>query len=129
MTSRKMKTAIAGTLALALAGGGLAGLAYAHERHDGFGNQEAVALASAKVTLLQAIAAAEQATVGKAGEAGIENQNGTAIYYDVTVLKADGLFYQALVDMQTGQVVKVVLENDRERDGDKGGDGDGEKSD
>ncbi|HEY8624330.1 MAG TPA: hypothetical protein VIM74_10765 [Casimicrobiaceae bacterium] len=120
MTSTKMKTAIAGTLALVLASGGLAGLAYAHERHGDLGNQEAVALANAKVTLLLAVAAAEQATGGKAVEAGIENQNGTAIFYDVTVLKADGLFYQALVDMQTGQV-KVVLESDR--------DGDGEKSD
>lgn len=121
MKSRMMKTAVAGTLALALATGGLASLAQANERNNDLGGNEATAIANAKVTLVQAITAAEQATGGKAVGSGIENQNNTAIFYDVTILKADGLFYQALVDMQTGQVAKVILENDHEGRGEKGG--------
>ena len=70
---------------------------------------EAAILASAKVTLSQAIAAAESVTGGKAVGVGIEDQNGD-VHFDVTILKGNAS-QSVLVDPQTGVVAKVVAEN------------------
>lgn len=70
---------------------------------------EAAIRATAKVTLSQAIAAAELATGGKAAGVGIEDQNGE-VHFDVTILK-DNARQNVLVDPKTGAVMKVVAAN------------------
>jgi uncharacterized membrane protein YkoI len=76
---------------------------------------EATALAQANVTLQQAIAAAEQRTGAKAVAAGVENENGS-LFIAVEFFK-DNTPQKALVDLQTGEVVKVVAdEQDRDHE-------------
>ena len=67
-------------------------------------------LSSAKISMSQALTAAEQATGGKAVGTGIEDQVGT-IHFEVTILK-DNARQKVLVDTQTGQVVKTVMADD-----------------
>lgn len=80
--------------------------AFAHEQHDA-ATDEAAIMANAKITMAQAIAAAEQAVGGKAVGTGIEDQDGT-VSFEVEVLK-DSARHKVLVDPQTGQVTKAVL--------------------
>ncbi len=72
---------------------------------------ETAAVLNAKISLTQAIAAAEQMTGGKAIRTGVENQNGTAIFYDITVAKNNTL-QKVIVDMQTGKAVKTEAATD-----------------
>lgn len=65
---------------------------------------EAAILASAKVTLSQAIAAAESATGGKAVGVGVDDQNGD-VHFDVTILKGN-TSQSVFIDPKTGAVVK-----------------------
>jgi uncharacterized membrane protein YkoI len=96
---------------------------------------EAAVLANAKITMAQAITAAELSAGGKSVGSGIENLDGTA-FFEVEVLK-NGVQQKVLVDTQSGQVVKTVTadnvqqdneqnesgqENDQE-DGGQGGNG------
>lgn len=92
-------------LTLALAGIFAAGAAHA-ETHDARTNEAAI-LANAKVTMVQAIATAEQHTAGKAVGSGIEDQNGT-VFFEVEVLKGDQK-QKVLVDTQSGQVVNTAM--------------------
>lgn len=113
MNKKQMITAI--VLASATAGG-IGAVAYAKEGRESAATEAAI-IANAKVTLGQAIAAAENATGGKAVDSGIEDQNGT-VHFEVTTLK-DGTYQKVLVDTQTGNVVKTVARNDHDDDGDK----------
>ena len=88
--------------------------AIARERWDE-ATDEARILSTAKVTLNQAVTAAEQATGGKAADTGIEDQNGV-VHFEVTILK-DNARHKVLVDTQTGQVVKIVASKDGVDDG------------
>ncbi len=108
MTTTKAKI----IMTVLTAGAALAGLnafVMASEKESVDGPKEKAAIASAKITLKQAIATAEQAAGGKATANGIENQDDSAIYYDVTVDKA-GKPQKVLIDMQTGKVVSIALE-------------------
>lgn len=79
--------------------------------------QDAALLANAKVSLSQAITAAEQQSGGKAIGAGIDNANGKV---SITVDVANGQNVKTvLVDPQTGQVTGTQA----------GGDGDTEQAD
>ena len=71
---------------------------------------EGAVMARAKITMAQAITTAEQVTGGKAVGTGIEDQDGT-VFLEVQVLKGDQR-HKVLLDPQSGQVVKVVLEDD-----------------
>ena len=64
-------------------------------------------------TLTAAIASAEQATGGKAIEAGLDDDNGNALY-EVEVAAADGTIHKAHVDAASGQVVKTATGQDDE---------------
>ena len=92
---------------------GVAGTASARDNHDGRTNEAAI-VANAKVTMIQAITAAEQQTGGKAVGTGIEDQDGT-VFLEVQVLK-DGQRQKVLVDPQNGQVVKTVMRDDDEHE-------------
>ena len=108
MTRKQLVAALtAGTIAA----GAIAGAVYAKERRDTPTNEVQI-IAKAKVSMAQAIAAAEQATGGKAVGSEIEEQDGT-VHFKVTVLK-DNVRQKILIDTQTAQVVKtVVAQHDR----------------
>ena len=78
--------------------------------HQKEAQQEATAMQNAKISLVQAIAAAEQQTGGKAIDSGIENQDGKILGYDIQVVTANGV-QSVLVDLGTGQVTKVTAAN------------------
>ena len=108
----------AGVIGIGVAATGATG--YAKEQQESATNEAAI-LASAKITMAQAIAAAEQQAGGKAVGSGIEDQDGT-VYFEVEVVK-DNTRQKVLVDPQTGKVVKTVAadneDNENGREGDK----------
>ena len=89
-----------------------AGAAYAKDKE--LRTNEAAIMANAKVTMAQAIATAEQHTGGKAVGTGIEDENGT-VFLEVQVLK-DNQTHSVLIDPQSGQVVKVAIDNEQDDD-------------
>ena len=115
-----IKILILGT-ALVLGPALFSGGAYANEPFES-PTDEARILSSAKIPISQALIAAEQATEGKATDAGIDDENGVA-HYEVIILK-DTKRLQVLVDTQTGQVVKIAAVSDEEDDE---GDADGKR--
>ena len=95
---------------------------YALAEKNGDDAAERAAIASASVTLSQAIQAAEAKTGGKAIESGVENEDGKILGYDVEVRLADGSVKKVIVDMKSGQVVKVMADDedqDDDRDDDR----------
>ena len=72
---------------------------------------ERAALASATITLQQAILAAETEADGKAVESGVDDENGDSYYYKVEIRAADGVEKEVLVDMKTGKVVKITADD------------------
>jgi uncharacterized membrane protein YkoI len=68
--------------------------------------KEIEAVLGAKISISQAIAAAEQATGGKAYSARIDNMNG-AVAYEVKTAKT-GTLELVSVDINAGNVVKVT---------------------
>lgn len=117
------------TIALAAvalgAGIGGAGLAYASSAgagekseasEQGDEQQEAQLLAGARISLAQAVQAAEARTGMKAHEAGIDEEGGQP-YFEVSV--GQGQQEQdVLVDTRTGQVTKVVADSEEGEDED-----------
>ncbi len=78
------------------------GLAYAK---SGGGENDAIAdLAKAKVTLAQAIGAAEAQSGGKATKAELEGERGTVVY-QVEVVTADSKVFDVKVDAADGKVL------------------------
>jgi uncharacterized membrane protein YkoI len=68
--------------------------------------KEIDAIFGAKISISQAIAAAEQATGGKAYSARIDNMNGV-VAYEVKTAKT-GVLEMVSVDINAGKVVKVT---------------------
>ena len=89
-----------------------AGAAYAKDKE--LRTNEVAIMANAKVTMAQAIATAEQKTGGKTVGTGIEDQDGT-VFLEVQVLK-DNQRHSVLIDPQSGQVVKVAIDNEQDDD-------------
>ena len=98
----------------ALAAAALATTAvYADHRESGDRNEKA-ALAQAKISLSQAIAAADQHANGKAAKAELEDENGKLVY-GVEVV-GDGKSTDVKVDINTGQIVSAQADgSDHER--------------
>jgi uncharacterized membrane protein YkoI len=113
MTRTKLlNLAMAGVFAASTLG--VAGVAYAMSNDTR--TNEAAIIANAKVTMVQAIATAEQQTGDKAVGSGIEDQDGT-VFFEVEVLK-DNQRHKVLIDPQSGQVVKTVMQdNDQNENG------------
>jgi uncharacterized membrane protein YkoI len=90
---------VAAVLVGTMAAGALGpvGTAYARSERENASNDAAI-IADAKITMAQAIAAAENQVGGKAVETGIEDENGT-VAFEVEVLK-DGQRHTVLVDPQ-----------------------------
>lgn len=113
----KRKTIALIAAGLAVTGAGGAGLAYANSAEPGEqaegregpeaddDQQEARVLAGARISLAQAVQAAEARTGMKASEAGIDDESGQPLF-EVSV--GQGQQEQTvLVDTQTGQVAQI----------------------
>jgi len=64
----------------------------------------------AKISLIEAIKAAEQKTGGKALEAELDEE-AKSVQFEVEVVK-DGKVHEVKIDGKTGQVLKVALEDE-----------------
>lgn len=123
MINRKRISLAAVALGAAAIGG--AGLAYggADERGEKYeapeqkdDQQEAQALAGARISLAQAVQLAEARTGMKASEAGIDDESGRP-YFEVSV----GHGQQertVLVDTQTGEIAKIAADAEEGEDDD-----------
>ncbi len=102
MTTKKFATMFAPVALAAMIGAvAVGGTAFAAENGKEESNDAAL-MASSKVSLSQAISAAEQQSGGKAISAGVDNQNGR-VSISVDVTKGQGV-QTVMVDPQTGQV-------------------------
>ncbi|MDD5320751.1 MAG: PepSY domain-containing protein [Methylococcales bacterium] len=64
----------------------------------------------AKITLIEAIKAAEHKTGGKAMEAEVDDES-NSVQFEVEILK-DGKIHEVIVDGKTGKVLKVSLDDE-----------------
>ncbi len=109
----RQRVILAAVLAASLAGG--ASLVSAHQTDDDDA-QERAALQAAKITLSEAIAAAEKEVPGgTAIEAEVDSENGVTSYF--VEIEKDGV-QRVRVDMQTGQALKVAADDDDDDDDD-----------
>jgi uncharacterized membrane protein YkoI len=109
-------------MATVIAVGATAGLASAGTNDNA---REMAAFSSAKISLSQAIAAAEQKVGGKAMDGGLSNENGVMTFAVEVVDKANTV-QTVLVDLNTGGVIKVApadteSEGNAEQDGQESG--------
>ena len=88
---------------------GLAVPAFAEEKAESGESQvnETQVLMDAKISLSDAIRAAEIESKGKAVETGLNDDNG-AVSYQVEVLMPDGKRTDVFVDLNTGKVLKMA---------------------
>ncbi len=68
---------------------------------------ETQAIMNAKISIADAIRAAENESKGKAVESGLNDENG-AVSYQVEVLMPDGKRTDVFVDLDTGKVLKMA---------------------
>jgi uncharacterized membrane protein YkoI len=74
-------------------------------------DDEHAGAAQLTTTLAAAIAAAEQATGGKAIEAGLDDEDAKA-FYQVELAAADGTIHETYVDAESGEVVRSSIGED-----------------
>ncbi len=96
-------------LATVIAAGTAVNLAQASDSKEK-DTKELQFFSQAKISLAEAINAAEQKTGGKAMEAEIDDESG-AIQFEIEVVK-DGKIHKVIVDGKTGNVLKVSLDDD-----------------
>lgn len=104
---------------------GLAGGAAVFAKTGSASENDALAnLASAKVSLVQAIGAAEAQVGGKATQAELDGEHGATVY-KVEVVSADSQVHDVVVDVTNGHVLSSKLDQ-----ADRGGkEGSGENED
>jgi uncharacterized membrane protein YkoI len=85
---------------------GSAGVVSAQEPYSGEDADEVAALGKAKLSLIDAINAAERETSGKALQAEIEVKKGGVVLYEVDVF-AQGGIKEVQVDPNDGRILKV----------------------
>ncbi len=86
---------------------------------------ETQALMNAKISIADAIKAAEAEGKGKAVDSGLNDENGE-ISYQVEVVAQDGKRTDVFVDLQTGKVLRMAVADAAEEGGDnEGGEGPG----
>jgi uncharacterized membrane protein YkoI len=111
MKRKLLPAAIAALVAVTLGGVG------AYAANSNSRENDALAIAGAKVGLAQAIAAAEQQVGGKASKAEFEQHKGQMVF-DIEVVK-DHKVSDVKVDAATGKVLSVAddkADNDDEQD-------------
>ena len=120
------KKLLAGLVLVPLAAG-IISPAFAEVKSEaGEGNvNETQALMNAKISIADAIKAAEAEGKGKAVDSGLNDENGE-ISYQVEVVAPDGKRTDVFVDLQTGKVLKMAAADSAEENGgDEGGEGSG----
>jgi uncharacterized membrane protein YkoI len=85
------------------------------EKVEGDDAEEYAGAAQLETTLAAAIASAEQATGGKAIEAGLDDEDGKALY-EVELAAAAGTTQKAYIDAATGNVVKTAAGEDNDEE-------------
>lgn len=86
---------------------------------------ETQALMNAKISIADAIKAAEAEGKGKAVDSGINDENGE-VSYQVEVVAPDGKRTDVFVDLQTGKVLKMAAADSAEEGGEnESGEGSG----
>ena len=85
--------------------GTAANVAHASELKD-----KLTLLSHAKISLIEAIKAAEQKTGGKALEAELDDGSST-VQFEIKILK-DGKIYEVIIDGKTGNVLKISLDDE-----------------
>ncbi len=91
----------------------LAGTAIAKEKHDN--TDEALAAATATVTLDQAVTTALQTVPGTAVSAEFQTRKDTNTW-EVEIVSADKLVHELQIDATTGAVTKQAMATDHESD-------------
>jgi uncharacterized membrane protein YkoI len=104
------------TLAMVIMAGTAVNMAQAGESKEKEA-KELQLFSQAKITLTDAIKAAEHKTGGKAMEAEVDDESST-IQFEVEVLK-DGKVHEVMVDGITGKVLKVSLEDESKESAEK----------
>ena len=97
------------TLAMVIITGTAVNVAQAGESKDKEA-KELKLFSQAKITLSEAIKAAEHKTGGKAMEAEVDDESNT-VQFEVEIVK-DGKIHDVLVDGITGKVLKVSLDDE-----------------
>ncbi len=97
------------TLAMVIITGTAVNVAQAGEAKDKEA-KELKLFSQAKITLSEAIKAAEHKTGGKAMEAEVDDESDT-VQFEVEIVK-DGKIHDVLVDGKTGKVLKVSLDDE-----------------
>ena len=97
------------------------------EENEGSGEgqvNETQAIMNAKISIADAIRAAEIESKGKAVDSGLNDENGT-VSYQVEVLMPDGKRIDVFVDLETGKVLKMGAagsdEGDQQTENGEGG--------
>jgi uncharacterized membrane protein YkoI len=118
----RTKTALT---ALFLVAGLAAGTQMGFAESVGNGNEpaETQALATSKVTLVQAVQAAETKAGGKAISVDFKAAKGAAPFYQVEIATADGSRQDLAVDASTGEIMKVAANGDEQDGADENGKG------
>jgi uncharacterized membrane protein YkoI len=99
----KLTRSVVAVLGVLTIGGASAALA--RESQDRHETDEAAIYEQVKLTLADAIAAAERQTGGRAVEAKLEKEHGM-VSFEVEVMK-DRAFQKVVIDAKSGQVVKT----------------------
>ena len=97
------------TLVMVIITGAAVNVAQAGEAKDKEA-KELKLFSQAKITLSEAIKAAEHKTGGKAMEAEVDDESNT-VQFEVEIVK-DGKIHEVLVDGITGKVLKVSLDDE-----------------
>ena len=95
--------------AMALTAGAVTNVAQAGESKEKEA-KELQLFSKAKISLIEAIKAAEHKTGGKALEAELDDGSNT-VQFEIEILK-DGKIYEVLVDGTTGNILKVSLDDE-----------------
>jgi len=95
--------------AMALTAGAVTNVAQAGESKEKEA-KELQLFSKAKISLIEAIKAAEQNKGGKALEAELDDES-NAVQFEIKILK-DGKIYEVLVDGTTGNILKVSLDDE-----------------
>lgn len=107
--NNKHNKILAAIVALVIAAGMAANVAQASDSKEKDA-KELQLFSQAKISLTEAIKAAEQKTGGKAMEAEIDDESG-AVQFEIEVAKDDKI-HKVMVDGKTGNVLKVSLDDE-----------------
>ena len=114
--NKQHKKILTALFTLAIISSTAANVAQASESKDKEA-KELTLFSQAKISLCEAIKAAEQKTSGKALEAELDDGSST-IQFEIKILK-DGKIYEVIVDGTTGKVLKVSLDDDSSESSEK----------